>query len=422
MNKNIFRIGLPLIILILGVGIIVNHQNDSYKEEVSYKEYEKSDKDAYLSFKTHLLSELKGKVNLKDKQEWQLDYNAHLHMTSNQFEGPQVHIDKFIYQGEEYRQDSVFKNPKKYPQFVTPFTITGLLFDPDDRTSGKPDIRVTVVPPAPFEETRSKTLTDILERYDGARNTISPYKTYLKEVYFVRDSTIIMQNIKMDIWLTRFSVTVETESWMKDREEEDDGKREIANQRHKPFSIVLKILPNVSPWYVNTGQAFDKKADMAIGAIYCEGIRKLPKESADIGVEPKSVGTALPLIKQDYYNHLENPDKMLEENTTDKTIWNKPLYAIISVPNMGSYRTLWAKGDEQVTFDFIMPLLVRGSWDIQIPASIIPKYQPAPPYRRSLANIVLPKWGLGIFGQGLSLLLTLLICIAVGYLVLKVIV
>jgi hypothetical protein len=45
-----------LIILILGVGIIVNHQNDSYKEEVSFKEYEKSDKDAYLSFKTHMLN------------------------------------------------------------------------------------------------------------------------------------------------------------------------------------------------------------------------------------------------------------------------------------------------------------------------------------------------------------------------------
>ncbi len=420
MNKKLFfQVGLPIVFLILIIGIAVNNTNDSYKKEVSFKEYEESNMDSYLSFKTNILNELKGKVKLKEKVDWQQDYNSHLNMTSNQFEGPQVHIEKFIYNGDEYIRDSVFKSPEKYNQFVTPFTITSLLFDPDDRTSGKPDIRVTVVPPAPFEEKRSRIFTDILERYDGGKSNISPYKTYFKEVYSIRDSTIIIENIKMDMWLTKFSVTIETESWKHDREDEDDGRREIANQRHKPFNIVLMVVPNVSPWYVNTGNSFDKKADMAVGAIYCEGITKLPKENWDIGVDPKSAGTALPLIKQDYYNNLENPDMLFNEKEGDKTIWNKPLYAIISVPNIGSYRNFTSKGDEQVTFDFIMPLLVRGSWDIQIPASIIPEYKPAPPYRRSLANILLPKWGLGIFGQGISLIIIILIIVSVGFIVVK---
>ncbi len=418
-KKILFKIGLPIVILVLIIGIIVNNNNESYKTEILYKEYEKLNRDSYLSFKTNILNQLKGKINLNENDAWQQEYNAHLNITSSQFEGPQVHIEKFIYNGTEYLRDSVFENQKKYAQFVTPFTITSLLFDPDDRTTGKPDIRVTVVPPAPFEEKRSQILTNILERYDGGKSNITPYKTFFKEVYSIRDSTIIIENIKMDMWLTKFSVTVETESWQHSKEDDDDGKKEIANQRHKPFSIILKILPNVSPWYVNTGNAFDKKADMAVGAIYCQGITKLPKDNCNIGVEPKSVGTALPLIKQNYYNNLENPDKLFNQTESDKTIWNKPLYAIISVPNIGSYRTITAKGDEQVTFDFLMPLLVRGSWDIQIPSSIIPDYTPAPPYKRSLANILLPKWGLGVFGQAVSLVFIIVIFVSTGIIVIK---
>ena len=90
-------------------------------------------------------------------------------MTSNQFEGPQVHIDKFVYNGVEFIRDSVFKNPEKYRQFNAPFTITSLLFDPDDRTSGKPDIRITVTTPLPFEEKGNKILRNILNRYDSGK-------------------------------------------------------------------------------------------------------------------------------------------------------------------------------------------------------------------------------------------------------------
>ena len=240
------------------------------------------------------------------------------------------------------------------------------------------------------------------------KNNISPYKTYFKEVYSIKDSTITVENIKMDMWLTKFSVTIETVSWKNRRDDEDDGRREIANQRHEPFYVVLEIL-NVAPWYVNTGNAFDKKADVAIGAIYCEGITKKLKDNRVMGVEPNSVGQALPLITPDYYKSLENPDEIFDQKEENKTIWNKPLYAIISVPNIGSYRKLTSKGDEQVTFDFIMPVFVRGRWDIQIPSSIIPEYKPTPPYRRSLTNILIPKWGMGILGKVISILIYVLI-------------
>ncbi len=420
MDKNlIIKIGLPVVVIILAIGIIVGHSNESYKQDISYKEYEQSERDNYLSFKANILKELKSQMNIGEAGTWQQDYNAHLQMTSNQFEGPQVHLEKLIYNHKEYIRDTVNKYRNKYKEFLTPFTIHELQFDPDERTTGKPDIIVTVVPPVPFQERRSAVLQGILNRIDGAKDKISPYKTYSKEVYKIEDSIIKIEHIKMDLWLTKFNVTITTDSWGKYREDSADGKREIANQRHAPFDVLLKILPNVSPWYVNDGKSFDKKPDMAIGAIYCDGIQKDPKDSRNIGVVPRSIGEALPLIKQSYYNQIDNASAMFDQEANDQTIWNKPLYAYISVPEIGSYRELKKKGDEMVNFSFIMPLLVRGSWDVQIPSSIVPEYKPTPPYKRTLSDIFLPKWGLGKFGKVLSGFFFLLVIAAIGFSVLK---
>ena len=416
---QIIKIGLPIVLLLLAIGIFVGHSNESYKEDVSYKEYEQSEKDNYFTFKANILKELKAQMNIGEAGSWQHDYNAHLQMTSNQFEGPQVHIEKLIYNHKEYLRDTVNKYRSKYKEFLTPFTIHSFQFDPDNRTTGKPDIIVNVVPPVPFEERRSAALQNILNRIDGGKDKISPYKTYSKEVYKIEDSIIKIEHIKMDLWLTKFNVTITTDSWGKHREDSSNGKREIANQRHAPFDVLLKIFPNVSPWYVNDGSSFDKKPDMAIGAIYCDGIKKDPKDSRNIGVVPRSVGEALPLIKQSYYNQIDNADAMFDQENNDQTIWNKPLYAYISVPEIGSYREFNKKGDEMVNFSFIMPLLVRGSWDVQIPSSIVPEYKPTPPYKRTLSDILLPKWGLGIFGKGLSLILFLLVIGVVGLTLLK---
>ena len=406
-NKKLFKaiiIAITVIILLF-VFISINSIDDSHQDEISYQEYESLNKDKYLSFKENILNELKSRMNLVDTKGWQNDYNSHLQMTSSQFEGPQVHIEKLVYRNKEFYRDSVNKNREEFKEFITPFTIHGFQFDPDNRTTGKPDIIVSVAPPVPFQENRSRILNNILEKIDGRKDNITPYKTYSKEVYSIVDSTIQIEHIKMDLWLTKFEVNISIQSWGIKKEENDDGNREIANQRHPPFDLLLRIIPNVSPWYVNDGSSFDKKADMAIGAIYCNEIIKDPKDSRNIGVVPRNVGDALPLIKQTYYNNLNNPQEIFNQKDDNNTIWNKPLYAYISVPSIGSYRTLSKKGDEMVNFSFIMPLLVRGSWDIQIPSSIVPEYQPTPPYKRKLTNILLPKWGLGVFGQGLSLII-----------------
>ena len=411
MNSKIF-IYISIGLLIILIWRIARENTPEFiQKEYTYQEYLKSDRDQYTTFKNFIISRIRDRFNLQATKKLENQYNYQLNMTSNQFEGPQVHIEKFVYNNQEYYQDSVFEHYAKYPQF-SQFDIQTLVFDPDDRMLHKPDVRVQVIPPVPYYDRESK-LEKFYQYLDGNADAVKPYKTYTKQVFEIGDdSTITIQNINMDLWLTTFSVTVETEGWKgkvkgENGEEVDfeSSEREMNNQRLMPFRIVLKIYPNVSPWYVNNGSAFDKKADMAIGAIYCKKIIKISEDDDRIGVTPKEPGIPLPLIKQNYYESIKSPANLLNDSATDKTVWNKPIYAELYFANFGTYKNFLKSKDDKISFEFIMPLLVRGSWDIQIPPQIVPEYKPVKPYRRSLANILLPSWGLKGFGRTLSTIL-----------------
>ncbi|MCR9249853.1 MAG: hypothetical protein NXI20_05490 [bacterium] len=421
MKKNLKFIILLVLVGVLAFRIISENSEDSLKEEYSYEEFLKSDKDRYNTFRQEIINEVKNRFYLKGASKLDNTYNHQLEMTSNQFEGPQVHLQEFVYNKKSYQRDSVQKyirTTAEQSKGFNQFDIHSISFDPDHPQLYKPDIHVQVIPPKPYVEQRPANLQKFFDYIDGSSNEIKPYKTYTKEVFTINDDTTIsVENINMDLWLTTFTVTVESDSYTKkirldeeDAELEKAGNKEYQNQRHKPFSIILKIFPNVSPWYVNNGNSFDKKADMAIGAIYCSKIKKWPKEDTDIGVIPRESGVALPLINQDYYLKVTS-DEVLDLENNDKTIWNKPVYAEITFTDFGSWTKKWGieRGDEKISFDFIMPLFVRGSWDIQIPTEVIPSYKPIPPYSRKLSDILLPKWGLKGIGKFLSTILYVVI-------------
>ncbi|CAM1365575.1 hypothetical protein [Tenacibaculum xiamenense] len=418
MNKKTLGIVLIIALILLISGIFKGNYSDDYVEEYSYQEYEKASRDKYLSFKENILTELKSRLNLAEKTEWQNDYNNFLGTTSSQFEGPQVHLEKLIYNGKEYFRDSVIKHKNKYPEFVGGFNIHELIFDPDSKTRGKPDLNIKVTDPRAYNPIENKNLLSIVNSL-GFESEGKPYKTYTKEVFSIIDSTIKIERIRMDLWLTKFNITLETKAWQGRRDGEDDGRREIANQRHYPFEVDLKIYPNVSPWYVNTGNSFDIKPDIAVGAIYVNKITKFPEDDDKIGVSPSEPGIQLPLVKQDYYNNLNTPEKLIEDKAGDATVWNKPIYAKVYCSNIGTYRNLFRKGDEKISFELVMPLLVRGNWDIRIPNSIIPEYKPLPPYRRTLADVLIPSWGIGFFGKIASSLLYIVILVVIGLVFLK---
>ncbi len=150
MTKKKLTIIFIVALALLFFGILKGNYSDDYKKEYSYKEYEKSSRDNYTSFKKNILSELKSKLDLSDQSEWQNDYNNFLGTTSNQFEGPQVHLDKFIYNKTEYIRDSVSLNKNKFPEFIGGFDIHGLSFDPDSKTRGKPDLNISITQPKAY--------------------------------------------------------------------------------------------------------------------------------------------------------------------------------------------------------------------------------------------------------------------------------
>lgn len=402
--------------MVLAWRIYVENKPEYLKQDYSYQEYEKSERDKYTSFKTFILDNLKNKFKLKDSKISTNQYNSQLGITSSQFEGPQVHIEKLVYNNKEYYQDSVFNKYTKYPEF-TKFDIQTIVFDPDHRYLYKPDLRVQVIPPVPYQEKETK-VQEFFKYLEGDNNTIKSYKTYTKQVFSIGDdSTIHIENINIDLWLTKFTVTIETEGWkgkvkLENGDEVDYNRsdREMNDQRLAPFRIILKVFPNVSDWFVNTGNAFDMKADMAVGAIYCMNINNMSKDDPNIGVTPKEFGVPLPLIKQDYYESMVSPAKLKDVEVTDKTIWNKPIYAELAFSNFGTYKKFLAQGrDDKISFDFIMPLFVRGSWDIKIPTEIVPEYKPTEPYHRKLFDFLVPKWGLKGFGRSISTVIYLVI-------------
>jgi hypothetical protein len=102
------------------------------------------------------------------------------------------------------------------------------------------------------------------------------------------------------------------------------------------------------------------------------------------------------------------------------SIWNKPFYIKIFFNNIGSWKEgwflNWRKFDDQVTFRFLMPVFVVGSWDVIVPGEIIPKWEPPKPYYDEFTlGSLFPSWGLGFLGKlfsGGALVVVLIVILA----------
>ena len=103
-------------------------------------------------------------------------------------------------------------------------------------------------------------------------------------------------------------------------------------------------------------------------------------------------------------------------NRKNASIWDKPYYIKLFVKNIGSHKknsliTIGKKRlreyDDQYTFSFLMPLIVRGSWDVMPPDEVIPSWSPPQPrtVRGFQLSHLLPSWGLSFFGKTTSLIL-----------------
>jgi hypothetical protein len=244
----------------------------------------------------------------------------------------------------------------------------------------------------------------------------------------------------MQLWLTEFDVTIDIRPdldipiTISDSEKNNtkypgfwygsnqsfiklkDLDKEFRDFRYNDLSFILEIIPDNSPIYVKTNNGTSSKADFAIGAIYCK--------NAQFGNEPNvqrissNVHAGQPLfLNNDFdFDRMNTNTNNLSENlettadriylikSTDQNfIWNKPYYVKLFFNNLGTWRSgLFNQNHfhDQVSYSFLMPVFVVGSWDIISPQEVLPKWDPPKPYiKKFTIKNLLPFWNSGILGK-----------------------
>lgn len=349
--------------------------------------------------------------------------------TTGNFEGPQVHLKAIKFHDEILTQKDVGLRLKH-------FDGVSAHFDPDHPYFGLPDVKISIQDVRLYEP-ESGAVGKFLSL--GTGNEPKPYKTYRKLI--LNDSLGLQNQIfEMQLWLTEFNVTVDIRPdrdipiTITDEEKEStnypgfwygstqnqlklkDLDREHRDFRYGNLSFILEVIPDKSPIYVKTSTGKTSKPDFAIGAIYCKG--------AKIGNEPnvQRISTNIHAGQPVFLNHefdfdsmnqnLNNlspnietaANQMLDHKVQNNDfIWNKPYFIKLFFNNIGTWRSgLFNQNQfhDQVSYSFLMPIFVVGSWDVIIPQELLPEWNPPKTYTKkfTLKNLI-PFWGKGVFGK-----------------------
>jgi len=347
--------------------------------------------------------------------------------TSN-FEGAEVLIAGLQH------HESIYGDQSQKPYYS--YGCNYVLFDPDHPIYGLPDIELKVGPVTYYQPELNglDKLTGL-----GLSSEPRPHKVFRKPVY---DSTGKKVSVfEMQLWLTQFKVTLTVVSdrdkpqvnpdhesmmakvypgkWYSDTRplicvNDLKHKEEYMNHRYSDISFILQVNPNASPWYIKNGDRQTLKPDIAVGAVVCNLLVKRPEKENQIHISTQK-GMLTPLYMEPFETSLNaidsgiNSMSLVERLNEYKrlNIWNTKYFFKIHSKNIGSRQSgiLWNKKtfDEQIEFTFLLPLLVVGSWDVQLPWEVIPAMEaPQPYYRQFSIKNLLPDWGLGRLGKGIS--------------------
>jgi hypothetical protein len=431
MKKYLPLVAFVLIIL-MGYGIVRDYLADENRRpNPKYQEY----------IDNFTLKLKKGSVeNLKKSWTASRDIRLKGGGTTDNFEGPQVHIAFLKFFDDHFEREN-----GKQMKFFDGNTLN---FDPDHPYYGLPNVIAKVSPVRLFDAEKTN-LKSLLQSVSGT-NSPQPYKTYRKRI-IPSDTGFVIREFGMQLWLTEFNVTVDILPERKAPpvpvtfQEKDtitfpgkwygssrksvklsELREEWKNNRYGDLTLILKIIPDNSPWYYKTDHGVNAVPAIGIGAVYCSAL-KIINETDERRVSPNIQKGSVLYLHPDY-----EPDSRIVQKDTDQlsleslasgfldaqkepvsagmtdSFWNKPYFIRLYFNNIGSWREGFLgnrKFDDQVTFTFLMPVFVLGSWDITPPSDIIPEWDPPKPYFRefSLKNLM-PGWGLGTFGKILSLI------------------
>ncbi|MDI3525844.1 MAG: hypothetical protein PWR03_27 [Tenuifilum sp.] len=353
--------------------------------------------------------------------------------TSN-FEGAEVLIAGLQH------HDSIY-GTKSFKPYYT-YGCNYIHFDPDHPYYGLPDLEVKVGPVKYFQPELKG-----LDKLSGLGFSTSPkpYKVYRKPVY---DSTgKKLRVFEMQLWLTQFKVAMTIISdretpqvkpndaflnsriypgfWYQDSRKfismnDLRDKREFMNHRYCDITVILEVNPNASPWYIKANNQQTLRPDIAIGAVVCNELIKKPEKENQIHINIQK-GMLAPLFlepfERDINSNIDSSGYVTDlanelQEYKRLNIWNRKYYIKLHSKNIGARQTgiLWNKKsfDEQLEFSFLLPLLVVGSWDVQLPWDVIPEMEAPQPYYRSFSiKNLFPDWGIGGLGKAFSLLIIL---------------
>lgn len=422
MKKNILFWFILLILSYVGFSIYHAH---ALSDSVTNPEYQRYIADYRELSRDRVLQTIEyNKTGLNSGLEYR---PAASKGTTGNFEGPQV-----LLKGIKFHEEFLTREDRRLKH------IDGVSahFDPDHPYYGLPDVKISVQDVRLHEPQQGK-ISEFLSF--GADQTPKPYKVYKKSL--ISDSLgMTNTHFEMQLWLTEFKVTIDIRPdrdipvsisnsekenttypgyWYGSREKRrklKDLKKEHRDQRYGNLSFILEVIPDHSPIYINTGDTSTAKADFAIGAIYCT--------EASIGNEQNvqristNVHSGQPLFLNHEFDfdrmnenigslseNMEiNADNILRAKMNDSEfIWNKPYYIKLFFNNLGSWRNGVFNQNQyhdQVSYRFLMPVFVVGSWDVIAPQEILPEWDPPEPYIRKISvKNFLPFWKMGFLGK-----------------------
>lgn len=372
-------------------------------------------------------------------------------VTLHNFEGPQARLHALEFWGEERGKGA---------EGVIEYGDNYMLFDPDHPKLGMPDIEVNVSPVRLYSPGEQKLLHELGAFFGVSHknNQPEPYRVYTKKIIpAAEDTSSRAMEVQMQLWLVEFKVTISAKpdrKWKGSLDEREKNRKaypgrwyghglgaslsaaELAkeddNNRYGNLKIWLRLIPNNAPWYVKNTIGENIRPEVGIGAVYCMGLAKEPNEVPNLIMSSVIKGKELALYSKPQYDEsAEGVDSLkafdfepcvgssVSRNVTNScTFWNKEYYAKIFLKNIGTYREGLFRSrryDDQLTLQFLMPILVEGSWDVIPPSEIIPEWEPPAPYYKKGISFI-PGWGLKGIGKVLSS--GLLILAIAGFLVL----
>ncbi len=353
---------------------------------------------------------------------------------SSNFEGPKISIAYLSHRNSIWDKEQL-------PKFS--FTPQSINFDPDWASYGLPNLHVEVTQPEFVSAVTQKNESDIyfkkIKHGLGVLSETGAVKSYSK-IYKNEEGTLVKE--QFNLYLTQFHITIGVKPMreapiIKPTSEEKAAKRypkywyqdiefaagklasindlryrakEDKNHRYAQLHCVFKIDPNQLVHYTHSENQMN--AEVAIGEIITQQIKTNfdPKAGyQQAHIHPSAPGLSVDLFSEPTLNNRHHPMQLTRQQLTssDKSIFNKAIYFRIQSDNIGSwdkkglfFGTEW---DDQFTITFLMPVLVKGQFDVLFDSELKPTYAPRQAYFNSVQpSDIIPNWGLAGIGTYIS--------------------